>query len=56
LGTHLFARGIYERDIIIESQRGIIRVSPIESTTALFEKKKKTKKKSCIIRPSYDPL
>lgn len=55
MGTHLFARGIYERDIIIESQRGI-RVSPIESTTALFEKKKKTKKKSCIIRPSYDPL
>ena len=53
MGTHLFARGIYDRDIIIESQRGI-RVSPIESTTALFEKKKT--KKSCIIRPSYDPL
>ena len=54
LGTHLFARGIYDKDII-ESQRGI-RVSPIESTTALFEKKKTKKKKSCIIRPSYDPL
>lgn len=52
--TSLCTRHLRERHHLIESQRGILRVSPIESTTALFEKKKT--KKSCIIRPSYSPL